>query len=122
MSSTQEKIDKIHTHFSALIEIASTLNSASDEFTKTISVLDEALKQLNVGLTVWVTYRNNSDDRDDPLTYDVDQIGYCKINSTWGIALRRIWGVESDDRFNQEGPYLFTESSREVRLRSVDAI
>ncbi len=121
MTSGEQKIAKIQTHFKALSEIASTLNTASDELTKTIAVLDEALKKLNVGLTVWVTFRSRDDER-VPYVFDQDQIGYDKVNGVWGIALRRIWGDESNDQYNEDGPWAFNAASRELRLHSVDKI
>jgi prefoldin subunit 5 len=121
MTSSDSKVAKIQTHFQALSEVASSLNIASDELTKTVTILDEALKKLNLGLTVWVSFRRRGDD-DEPHLYDDDQIGYCKINGVWGIALRRIWGDESWDRHSEDGPWLFNDASREMRLHSVDSI
>src|SRR5258706_5366873 len=121
MTSSDSKIAKIQTHFQTLSEVASSLNTASDELTKTVSILDEALKKLNVGLPVWVSFRRRGND-DEPHLYDDDQIGYCKVNGAWGIALRHIWGDESWDRHDEEGPWLFNDASREMRLHSVDAI
>src|SRR5215472_6474492 len=56
MASSDSKVEKIQTHFQVLSNAASQLNAASDELTRVIGVLDEALKKLNVGLTVWVTF------------------------------------------------------------------
>jgi len=39
------------------------------------------------------------------------------------FALRRIWGDESHDSWErEEGPWLFNDASRELRLLSVDKI
>jgi hypothetical protein len=122
MASSDSKVATIQTHFQVLSEIASSLNTASDELTKTVSILDEALKKLNVGLTVWVPFRHHVDDPDDPLLFDVDQIGYSKVNGVWGIALRHIWGDESRDIFHEDGPWLFNDAPREMRLYSVDTL
>ena len=121
MTSSDSKIAKIQTDFQILSEIASELNAASDGLTRTIGILDEALKKLNVGLMVWVTFRSRGEE-ERPERYDHDQIGYCKVNGTWGLALRRIWGDEVADWENEDGPWLFNDSSRELRLRSVDSI
>lgn len=119
MSSTDSKTAKIQSNFKALSEIAPSLNSASDELTKVVDKLDEALKKLNLGLTAWVRFADRVPQVDFP--YDCDQIGYCKVNGKWGIALRHIWGQDWDDH-NEEGPWLFNEAPREMRLRSVDKI
>jgi methyl-accepting chemotaxis protein len=121
MASNEPKIQKIQTHFQALSQIASSLNAASDELTKTVSILDESLKKLNVGLNAWVTFRTRGED-DQPQLYDLDQIGYSKVNGVWGIALRRIWGDESTDQHSGDGPWLFNDAPREMRLLSVDKI
>ena len=121
MTSSDSKVSKIQTHFQALSETASSLNAASDELTQTVALLDESLKKLNVGLSAWVSFRSRDND-DDPYEYDVNQIGYCKVNGTWGIALRHIWGHEGLDRHSEDGPWLFNDASREMRLASVDKI
>ncbi len=121
MTSSDSKITKIQTHFKALSEASPSLNAASDELTKSVALLDDSLKKLNIGLAVWVTFLDHDvDERGD--RYDVDQIGYCKVNGTWGIALRHIWGQEASDWHNEEGPWLFNDASREMRLYSVDKI
>ncbi len=119
MTSSDSKVEKVQLHFQALSSVASSLNKASDELTKVVTILDEALKKLNVGLTVWVTFRSRAAEWLDE--YDDDQIGYCKVNGKWGIALRRIWG-DSNERYGDEGPWLFNEAPREMRLHGVDKI
>lgn len=121
MSSTDSKVSKIQTNFQALSTVASSLNTASDELTKVVSKLDEALKKLNVGLTDWVNFANHGDPNDSSW-YDVDQIGYCKVDGKWGISLRHIWGREDWDDHKEDGPWLFNDAPREMRLRSVDKI
>jgi hypothetical protein len=119
MNFDEPKFAKVQTHFKALSSVAGSLNTASDELTKAVSVLDEALKKLNIGLTVWV----DSIGVDlMPPEYDMQQIGYSKVNNKWGIALRRIWGDESTDQFHEEGPWLFSDAPREMRLYGVDKI
>lgn len=119
MASSDSKIEKIQTHFQVLSSVASTLNNASDELTKAVSMLDEALKKLNIGLTVWVTFRSRAVVEPE---YDDDQIGYCKVNGKWGIALRRIWGDPVQDHYGDEGAWLFNDAPRDMRLHSVDKI
>jgi hypothetical protein len=113
------KTEKIQTHFQALSSLAASLNKASDELTKAVSILDEALKKLNIGLTVWVDYASRAE---EAWEYDDDQIGYCKVNGKWGIALQRIWGDNQQNTSGGEGPWLFNDAPREMRLTSVDKI
>jgi hypothetical protein len=117
--TNEEKISKIQANFKILTEIASSLNKASDTLTRTVALLDESLRKLNIGLSVWVNFRNRSE---EPNYYDVEQIGYTKVGSVWGLALRHLWGNESFDDHNQEGPWLFNDASREMRLHSVDKL
>jgi hypothetical protein len=124
MASNDSKIEKIQTHFQALSTVAPTLNAASDELTKAVAVLDETLKKLNVGLAAWVTVRSRavcnphlSDEE-----YDADQIGYDKVEGKWGVALRHIWGNYASEEFGGEGPWLFNDAPRELRLLGVDKI
>jgi hypothetical protein len=122
MSLDDSKINEVQKHFQALSAVASSLNAASDALTKVVSTLDESLKKLNVGVTAWVTFRSRADANSDPETYDDDQIGYCKIRGTWGISLRHIWGNAGWDDHNSDGPWLFNDAPRDLRLRSVDKI
>src|SRR5713101_3022462 len=101
MTSSDSKIEKIQTHFQALASVATSLNTASDELTKVVGVLDEALKKLNIGLTVWLAFRHRAVEEWE---YDDDEIGYAKVNGKWGIALRRIWGDNRADHYGDEGP------------------
>jgi hypothetical protein len=119
MTSSDAKLQKIQTHFQALTETASSLNASSDEFTKVVGILDEALKKLNVGLTVWVTYLTWAE---EPPNYSHDQIGYSKVNNKWGIALRRVFGDEALGEEGQEGPWSFNDAPREMRLHGVDKL
>jgi methyl-accepting chemotaxis protein len=122
MNSDDSKIAKVQTRFQELSTLASSLNTASDELTKVIGTLDEALKKLNVGLTVWVPSRVRGDETDHQF-YDQDQIGYAKVSGTWGIVLRRIWGNEAfDDDHHEDGPWLFKDAPRELRLAAADKI
>jgi uncharacterized phage infection (PIP) family protein YhgE len=121
MNSDDSKIAKVQTRFQELSTLASSLNTASDEFTKIVGTLDEALKNLNIGLTVWVNFRTR-DIAESSETYDVDQIGYSKIQGTWGLALRNIWGNEAYESHHEDGPWLFKDAPRELRLAAADKI
>jgi hypothetical protein len=118
MTSSDSKITKIQTHFQALSSAATSLNTASDELTKVVGVLDDALRKLNVGLTVWVTVSRWSDD----LRHGEDQIGYCKLNGKWGIALCTSWNDDAGGEDTVDGMWLFNDAPRELRLAGVDKI
>ncbi len=96
---------------------AASLNKASDELTEAVTVLDEAIKNLNIGLTVWHSFAWGYV---EPPEYSADQIGYAKVNGKWGIALRHIWGNEAFDDDHSDGPWLFGEAPRQMRIRAAD--
>jgi hypothetical protein len=120
MSLGDSEKEKIHFEFQTLSHVASSLNFASDELTKAVVTLDEALKKLNIGLTVWVDYESV---RDEPATgFDAYQIGYAKVNGKWGISLQHVWGDYRTTKYGNEGPWLFNDAPRDLRLKSVDKI
>jgi hypothetical protein len=119
MTSSDAELAKIQTHFQTLSAAAPALNAASDDLTKAVTLLDEALKKLNVGLSTWVTFRGRGV---DDVEYDDDQIGYGKVDGKWGIALRRVWGDYRQENSYHDGPWLFNDAPRELRLLSVDKI
>jgi|SRR5882724_1010033 len=119
MTSSDAKLAKIQTHFHALSAAAPALNAASDDLTKAVTVLDEALKKLNIGLSSWVNFRRRGIEE---FEYDDDQIGYAKVDGKWGIALRRVWGDYNLEQYGNDGPWLFNDAPRELRLLSVDKI
>jgi hypothetical protein len=120
MALGDSKIDKIAVNFRELSSVASTLNSASDELTKVVTVLDEALRSLNIGITAWTTFTSYTTDSAED--FDHEQIGYCKLNGKWGIAIQRVWGDYNRGEAETEGPWHFGEAPREMRLNSVDKI
>jgi hypothetical protein len=121
MTSGDPKIANALTNFETLSTVASSLNTASDELTKVVAVLDEALKKLNIGLTVWVPFRFR-EDPDSPECYDRDEIGYTKVQGTWGLALHRIWGDHVRDDHYEDGPWPFKDAPRELRIECLDEI
>jgi len=116
MASSDSKITKIQTSFRQLSVEAAALNSASDQFTRTIRALDEAIKKLNVGLTVWVTFNTWASDGPD---YSMDQIGYAKVKGEWGIALRSVDVDQIQDLQEETGLWLFSDAPRELRLDAI---
>jgi hypothetical protein len=107
--------------FQHLVGTASQLNSASDHLTSVIDRLDAGLKKLNLGVTAWVEVRR--DENPDDCEFITENLGYMRIGSKWGIALRTIEGTRGDDPRNFDDQlWLFTDAPRELRLRAVDKI
>jgi len=118
MASSDSKLTTIQ-RISALASVAGSLNNASDELTKSVGVVDDALKRFNLGLVVWVMVSRWADD----FRHGEDQIGYCKLNGKWGLALRTSW--EDNNAFGgepEEDAWHFNDAPREMRLKYVDRI
>jgi len=132
MTSGDQKIAKIQSHFQTLSAEAKLLNQASDELTNVVGILDDTLGKLNLGLSVWVLITTWTDDIDispsagitvSPVNrYSKDEIGYSKVSGKWGIALRRVNGDDMSGDEEVEGPWLFHDAPRQLRLSSVDKI
>ena len=123
MSSNDSKNENVQIQFKVLATVASSLNTASNEFAKSVVILDESLKPLNIGLSVWVPFAF-LEGLEHP-DYDQDEIGYSKVNGTWGLAIRSIRGREGREGEAFEhvtGPWLFNEAAREMRIHSVEKI
>ncbi|MFZ0882696.1 MAG: hypothetical protein WAN14_04810 [Candidatus Acidiferrales bacterium] len=120
MSLGDPKIEKIAVNFRELSSVASTLNTASDELTKVVTLLDEALRSLNIGIAAWTTFTSYTSEPAEE--FDYEQIGYCKVNGKWGIAIQRVWGNYNRGEDEIDGPWLFSDAPREMRLNSVDKI
>jgi len=118
MSLGDSKMEKIQFEFQALSTVASSLNSASNELTKAVATLDEALQKLNLGLTVWVNFASHGKVIGE---YDYQQVGYCKLAGKWGIALLHKYGKQQVTH-RQDGPWAFTDAPRDMRLACVEAI
>ena len=113
--------EKVQSYYRDLSTAAINLNQASDEFGRTISTLDEALLNLNLGVSAWVTICGNTVTNGDYWSRD---IGYAKVRTKWGIALRKTSGNlnyegENDDVDEQ---WLFNDAPRWMRVESIDKI
>jgi hypothetical protein len=108
--------------FDRLTSIANTLNKATDELTKIVGVLDDALQRLNVGIPVWVQVVKWSSE-DDQGPYECENVGYSKINGDWCIGINRSTGHEEStyaDQVREVWP--FNDAPRDLRLRAVEKL
>ena len=122
MSLNDSKIKDTQKHLVSLSTLAPQLNTASNELNKVVSVFDDAFKRLNIGLSTWVSFRFRQESERDSGNFDEDQVGYAKIDGKWGIALRRIYGNYDAEVFHENGPWLFSDAPRELRIASIDYI
>lgn len=105
--------------FKRLAESAAKLNKVSDQLTIQIEQIDAALKRLNLGVTAWVTI---SEVEDEDGNWSQDQIGYVRIGSRWGIALRSRFAVRGDPGDPDETFSAFADAPRQLRIRAVEFI
>jgi hypothetical protein len=115
--ATNQKLAKASASLLRLKNSSAELNTVSDQLTKQIEQLDAALKRLNLGVATWVTI---SEDEDGNCSQEY--IGYVRIGSRWGIALRTCSGVRGDPSPGVETFSAFADAPRQLRLRAVEYI
>lgn len=116
-------LERVASYYSQLSTVAADLNAVSDELGKSIAEIDIALKKLNLGITTWVTIQSGDGDRfRDDYSFWSRDIGYAKVNSKWGISLRKVDGeyTNPDDERVEEWP--FNDAPRSLRLEAIDKI
>ena len=111
---------KVSDSFQQLKAAAAQLNAVSDELGKPISALDAALQRLNLGVVTWVEIAGNFDGNTGD--YWAREIGYAKLGSKWGIALRTRSGnaQDPDDEYGES--WLFNDAPRALRVEAVDKL
>jgi hypothetical protein len=110
---------KVYASFRQLEVAATELNTVSDELGKAIAALDDALKPLNLGITTWVQFQGSIDENTGE--YWARDIGYARVGSKWGIALRTREGdMHWPDHEKEEWP--FSDAPRALRIQSVEVL
>lgn len=112
---------RVQKSFLELSEVASDLNSVSDELGKCVSEIDVALKKLNLGISVWVNV-NHWEDEHTGIDYYSEQIGYGKIEGKWGLAIRTVRGNYNWPDDEKIESWLFNDGPRKLRLASIEKI
>jgi hypothetical protein len=100
-----------------LATTATTLNAASDELGKSITAIDAALKQLNLGITTWMAIGGHESGDG---SYESHFLGYAKVRGTWGIALSIQTGHRSESEPLSDESWLFNDAPRTLRVDGVD--
>ena len=117
MSSLEPKMaPRARVSFDQLSNTAQILNVASDRLSKAIEDLDAALSMLNLGITSWVEFSSYGE---GPFS-EAEEIGYAKINGTWGIGLRKTFDDENDQSRSELTEWRFKDAPREMRLRAIN--
>jgi hypothetical protein len=116
-------LERVASYYSQLSTVAADLNAVSDELGKSISEIDIALKKLNLGITTWVTIHSSDEDHPhDDFSFWAREIGYAKIDSKWGISLRKVDGDCRDPDEATIEQWLFNDAPRSLRLEAIDKI
>jgi methyl-accepting chemotaxis protein len=106
--------------YSKLAAVAKELNCASDELGKTVAEFDEALKKLNLGVTVWVKLTVRGPEPQNDFWEESDELGYAKIKGKWGIAIRTVSEDIQNHKQLSEEQWLFHDAPRALRLAAID--
>jgi hypothetical protein len=112
--------DNVAQSFLQLKAAAAQLNTVSDELGKPIAALDQALKRLNLGVGAWVPVWGGDGDHGE--TYWYVELGYDKIGSTWGIAIRERSGEHGDPEGERCDQWLFPNAPRKWRADAIEKL
>jgi len=112
--------DRVQSSYLQLSAVANDLNVISDELGKSISEIDAALKKLNLGITVWAEVGGWEDD--EVHDYYCEELGYAKVGSKWGIALRTRSGNHADPEREHAESWLFSDGPRKLRLAAIEKL
>ena len=108
--------------FQELSTAAASLNKATDELTKTIDALNDALNRLNIGIPMWVRVAR-WDDENNTGAYEVEQLGFAKIEGVWCIGIRRLFGHEDSPEPDEvRDIWAFNAAPRDLRLRAINEL
>jgi hypothetical protein len=110
---------KIVISFNQLSSAAGVLNSVSDELAKAVSEIDEVLQTLGLGVSKWVGLASGDSEHD---RFWRREIGYAKIGSKWGVALRTIEGFDYSPEDANVEEWLFNEAPRWLRIEGIAKI
>jgi hypothetical protein len=98
--------------------VAAAVEAAAAELSKPVSAIETALKRMNIGYEAWTTYKQGSYE-ENWWKWD---IGYSRIGSRWGIAIKVSSGDETDPERDQSERWFFNESPLYLRHPSIDKL
>lgn len=105
--------------YKRLATSAATLNKASDEFTKPIADIEEALQRLNLGLTTWQRVAGGEDEYENFWRRD---IGYARHEGQWGLVIRAVSGNHNVADRDDLDEWKFGDAPRSYRIEAIDKL
>ena len=115
---TNATMARVEKSFRQLASAAEALNTASEDLSKVIRRLDASLKKLALGVSAWVPVSGTSDETQ----YWTVELGYAKVDSKWGLALREVTGYHLDADDESEEVWAYNEAPRTQRAEAVEKI
>jgi hypothetical protein len=110
--------ERISATFPKLRAAAKNINQASDELAKAVSPIEPILARLNIGVATWTKI---SGDEDEEGAYWSRDVGYCKLNSGWKLAIRTTHGHNGYDQHSEE-TWEFNDAPRYIRVEAIGKI
>jgi prefoldin subunit 5 len=118
MSTSNDSLtERVQASFKQLSAASVQLNTVSDELGKLIAELEAALKNLNLGIEVWVQIDLTNSEGG---AYSRIDLGYAKHGAKWGITFRFFSGHGEVPISYTEKP--FNEAPRDLRVRAIERI
>lgn len=122
MTSSNDSLnERVASSVQKLALVATDLNSASDELGQAISNIDIVLQALNIGLPTWTSIEAGDGLPDEEYYWHRD-LGYAKIGSKWGIALRVVSGNYNFPDDESSDSWLFNDAPRWLRMEGIARI
>jgi hypothetical protein len=106
-------------NYKRLAASAQNLAAATDEFSKPIKQLDDALKPLNLNLTTWHRVSGGEDSYDNYWRRDV---GYARIGRIWGLAIRTSAGHVGDPESETVEQWSFGDAPRSYQIEALEGL
>jgi len=123
MSSDSSPLsERASVFYSQLSSVANELNAVSDELGKSVAQIDDALKKLNLGITVWVVIQSWEGRERYENEFWSEELGYAKLNGKWGVSLKRVEGNYNDPDGSDVESWSFSDAPRALRLSAIEKI
>ena len=90
--------------YEKLRKTAQEVNDASNGLNGPIHAMNDALKEMNLGVQVWVTVDDNL------------ELGYAKVDGAWGISIREVEAI------HVRKSWLFSKAPRAYRIVAVEEL